>query len=98
MEAMPNPPSYSSVRALLKRLEDKGHIQHREDGPRYIFFATLERDTAGENALVRTLKTFFNDSPLEMVNALLGIKSKELTEDEISELQKMIDRAKQKGS
>lgn len=97
MDAMPNAPSYSTVRALLKRMEDKGHVNHRQDGPRYIFFASLEHDTASENALTRTLKTFFNDSPLELMNTLLGIREKPLSDEEASELKKMIDKAKERG-
>lgn len=97
MEKLPNPPGYSSVRALLARLEDKGHIAHKEEGPRYLYYATTARNVAGENALQRTLKTFFNDSPLQMVNTLLDLKSRDLTAEEIDELEKLIDQAKQKG-
>ena len=61
--ALPDPPSYSAVRALLRILEHKGHLRHQEDGPRYVFLPTVSRDRARRSALRTLVKTFFDGSP-----------------------------------
>src|SRR3954463_13791272 len=60
--ALPEPPSYSAVRALLRILEDKGHVRHQQDGPRYVYLPTLAHDNAKRSALHHVLKTFFDGS------------------------------------
>src|SRR4029078_10085385 len=60
--ALPEPPSYSAVRALLRILEEKGHVRHKQDGPRYVYLPTLARDNAKRSALRHILKTFFDRS------------------------------------
>src|ERR1051325_11017584 len=65
--ALPDPPSYSAVRALLRILEDKGHVKHREDGTRYIYFPRPSRQTASRSALRRVVSTFFQGSTTEAV-------------------------------
>ena len=95
-EAMPAPPSYSAVRALLRVLEDKGHVKHRQDGPRYVYYPTIARDRARKSALKQLVTTFFDDSPEEAVAALLDM-SAELDDDELDRLASMIERARQEG-
>lgn len=97
MEEMVDPPSYSSVRSTLHILEQKGHLSHRLEGNRYIYTPTLERDEARNSALDRLLSTFFDDSPTEIVTALLEVRAGELTGDELDELAGLIDRAREEG-
>ena len=94
LNALPNPPSYSAVRALLAKLEDKGHITHRQDGARYIYRTIVAHEDASSNAINRVLKTFFNDSPSQLVNALLGMKGEHLSESEISEIDGLLNQAR----
>src|SRR5512139_39054 len=69
LERLPSPPSYSAVRALLRVLEQKGHLTHRQDGPRYVFAPTLPRERARRSALRHLLKTFFDNSAGDAVAA-----------------------------
>ena len=92
-----NPPSYSSVRALLRVLEDKGHLVHKQDGPRYVFSPTLSREKARQNALKHLVKTFFDDSTEEVMAALLDISETNLSEEDYRRLLNMIEKAKKEG-
>ena len=71
LEDLPDPPSYSAVRALLRLLEEKGHVRHEQDGPRYVFLPTVTRDRARKSALKHVVRTFFDGSPTDAVAALL---------------------------
>jgi BlaI family transcriptional regulator, penicillinase repressor len=93
--ALPDAPGYSAVRALLAKLVEKKIVDFREDGPRYIYFPLVARETAQISALQKLLKTFFGGSTTAAVNALLGMNGEKLTVDEISELQAAIEKAKQ---
>lgn len=95
---LPNAPSYSAVRAMLSKLEDKEIISHRMVGAKYMYYAMTEREEAGETALKRVLKTFFDNSTAKMVNALLGVKSKDLTKEEIEQLSELIEKTKNRGA
>lgn len=97
LEHLPTPPSYSSVRALLRVLEDKGHLTHKQDGPRYVFIPTLPRDEARQTALEHLLKTFFDDSAEKVVAALLDISEDKLSEEDYKRLAELIDKARQEG-
>ena len=92
-----DPPSYSAVRALLKILENKGHLKHREKGPRYIYYPTLPPDKAKSSALKHLMKTFFDDSMENVVAALLDITGSDLTEEDYERLYKLIEKAKKEG-
>jgi BlaI family transcriptional regulator, penicillinase repressor len=94
---LPDPPSYSAVRAMLRKLEDKGHLTHREQGARYVYEATVPRESAQETALERLVRTFFDGSPKRTVQALLELKREEWSERELEELSAMIERARRKG-
>jgi BlaI family transcriptional regulator, penicillinase repressor len=91
---MPDAPSYSAVRALLAKLLEKGHVEHKQDGARYIYFPCQDMSNAQESALQRVVKTFFGGSRIQAVNALLGLGSDELDEKELSELTKLVQGAK----
>jgi predicted transcriptional regulator len=97
LENLPNPPSYSAVRALLKVLEEKGHLVHKHDGPRYVFVSTLPREEARENALKHMLKTFFDDSTENAVAALLDMSEEKLSDEDYDRLARIIEKARQEG-
>jgi predicted transcriptional regulator len=97
LERLPDPPSYSAVRAMLRILEEKGHLRHEQDGPRYAYLATLPRDRARESALKHLLRTFFNNSTESAVAALLDLKGDQLSERELDRLSALIDQARQSG-
>lgn len=93
-ERMPDPPSYSAVRAMLRILEDKGHINHEQDGPRYVFIPTVPREEASGTALRRLVRTFFGGSPEGAMAALLDLDGDRLDEDALQRLAEMIDEAR----
>jgi predicted transcriptional regulator len=94
MAEMPDPPSYSAVRAMLGKLEAKGYLKHRQDGPRYLYLATVPHQEARESALDRLVRTFFDGSPGKAVTALLGRSAGEMTDEELDRLSALIDEAK----
>jgi BlaI family transcriptional regulator, penicillinase repressor len=87
-----SPPSYSSVRVMLTRLEKKGHVKHAEDGLRYIYSATTSPSAAKRNALQQYLQTFFGGSLRHMMTALLREGS--WSEDDLNELKSEIERVR----
>lgn len=92
--SLPDPPSYSAVRAMLRVLEEKGHVRHDQDGPRYVYLPRLGRDRAKRSALRHVVKTFFDGSAEQAVAALLDDGSAELSEDELDRLARLIERAR----
>jgi predicted transcriptional regulator len=97
LERLPSPPSYSAVRALLRVLEKKGHLVHRQDGPRYIYAPTLPRERARRSALKHLLQTFFDDSAEDAVAALLDISEDNLTAEDYRRLMELIQKARKEG-
>ena len=94
---LPEPPSYSAVRALLRILEEKGHVRHQQDGPRYVYLPTLPRDNAKRSALRHVLKTFFDGSAEQAISALLDENSSTLSPAELDRLARLIDSARKSG-
>jgi len=95
--ALPDPPSYSAVRALLRILEDKGHVRHQQDGPRYVYAPTLPHNNAQRSALRHILQTFFNGSAEQAISALLDDQSTRLSSVELDRLAHLIDHARKSG-
>ena len=95
---LPDAPSYSAVRAMMRKLEGKGHLTHDEQGARYVYEATVPREAAQENALDRLVRTFFDGSPTKTVAALLDLKGEDLSDTELDDLAQMIERARRKES
>lgn len=95
--ALPDPPSYSAVRALLRILEEKGHVRHQQDGPRYVYAPTLALDNAQQSALRHILQTFFNGSAEQAISALLDDESTKLSTAELDRLAHLIDHARKSG-
>ena len=96
-EEIPDPPSYSTIRALLRVLVDKQHLQHREDGPRYVYSPTVPRQKARAGALAQLVNTFFDGSAAQAVSALLGSSQGKLSKAELDELSALIAAARKKG-
>jgi BlaI family transcriptional regulator, penicillinase repressor len=96
-EALPEPPSYSAVRALLRILEAKGHLTHAQDGPRYVYKPVVPRHAARQSALRQVVKTFFGGSTTAAVATLLDMSTGDLSDQEVEQLVEMIDRAKREG-
>jgi predicted transcriptional regulator len=94
LAALPDPPSYSAIRALIKVLEDKGHVKHQEDGPRYVFTPSVPRAKARRNAVKHLLQTFFDDSAGEAVASLLGSSGTKLKPEELDKIEQRIARAR----
>ena len=92
-----DPPSYSAIRALLRILVDKKHLQHREDGPRYVYSPTVTRQKARARALSQLVNTFFDGSALKAASALLGTSQRTLTKSELDELSALIEAARKRG-
>jgi predicted transcriptional regulator len=94
---LPEPPSYSAVRALLRILEEKGHVRHQQDGPRYLYVPTVARDNAKRSALRHVLQTFFEGSAEQAISALLDESSSNLSPAELDRLARLIDSARKSG-
>jgi predicted transcriptional regulator len=92
-----DPPSYSSVRTLLRLLEERGHVRHVQEGQRYVYTPAVAPGEARTSALAHVIRTFFAGSVEQAIAALVESSSKELTDDELDRLSKLIDRAKQEG-
>jgi BlaI family penicillinase repressor len=96
-EAMPDAPSYSAVRAMLRVLEDKGHVKHRSEGLRYVYLPMVAHDKARRSAVKHLVDTFFSDAPEDVVAALLDVSSPRVTREELDRMSEMIERAKREG-
>lgn len=96
--ALPDPPSYSAVRALLRILEEKGHVRHEQDGPRYVYMPTVARENAKRSAMRHMVQTFFEGSTAQAISALLDSSSAKLDDDELDRLSRMIAEARKRGA
>jgi predicted transcriptional regulator len=96
LERLPDPPSYSAVRAMLRVLEDKGHLRHAQEGTRYVYVPTVAREKARRSALAHLVKTFFDGSTESAVAALLEGPAR-LSDDELARLSRLIEHARKEG-
>jgi predicted transcriptional regulator len=90
-------PSYSAVRALLRILEEKGHLKHAYDGPRYVYAPVVSRPVAQKSALRQLVKTFFGGSTSNAVAALLDMSGDDLSDAELERLGQLVEQAKREG-
>ena len=95
--ALPEAPSYSAVRALLRILEEKGHVKHRREGARYVYGPRASRETARRSALRRVVSTFFQGSVTQAMAALLETADTRLSDSELQQLQQVIKQAQKEG-
>ena len=96
-KALPDAPSYSAVRGLLRVLEEKGHARHEEKALRYVYLPTVPRDKARRSALRHVVATFFDDSIEDAVAALLDASASKLSDEEFDRLAGLIEQARRKG-
>ena len=96
--ALPDPPSYSAVRAMLRILEEKGHVRHEQDGPRYVYLPTITRDNAKKSAMKHMLHTFFDGSASQAISALLDDHTVRFSDAELDRLARIIEQARKAGA
>ena len=96
-EAMEAAPGYSAVRAMLRVLEEKGHVKHQAEGLKYVYVPVVARDKAKRSAVKHVMETFFNGSAEQIVAALLDVSSTRLTREELDRMSEMIEQAKKEG-
>lgn len=94
---LPDPPSYSAVRTMVRLLESKGHLRHRREGTKYIYRPTRSRESASRSALGHLLNTFFGGSASDAVAAILDVSGDRLTDDDYDRLRQLIDQARAEG-
>lgn len=97
LQALPDPPTYSAVRSILRILGEKNLIEHREDGPRYVYFPAKPTAKAGDDVLAHVVRTYFAGSPEQAVTALLRLSDTDVNDAEIERLRQKIRRARLGG-
>ena len=95
--ALPDPPSYSSVRTILRVLEKKGYLRHKERDLKYVYTPVVSQQKAKHSALQHLLKTFFNGSPERVVAALLDNEDIQLSDEQLDRIASLIENAKKEG-
>ena len=97
LEDLADPPTYSTVRAMLGKLEKKGLLKHEEHGPRYVYVPTVPRKKASQSALERTVQTFFDGSAAKAVAALLDLDYVEVSDEDMDRMKQLIEQARKRG-
>jgi predicted transcriptional regulator len=97
LEHLPDPPSYSAVRALLRLLEERGHVRHVQEGAKYVYLPAVARGNARKSALAHVVRTFFDGSVEQAVAALVDSSRAKLSRAELDRLADLIDKAKKEG-
>lgn len=98
LQALPDAPTYSAVRAKLRVLEEKGHVRHEEEALHYVYLPTTPREAARRSALRHLVSTFFQDSVQEAVVALLDLSAADLSPEDLDRIQGIIDQAKKEAN
>ena len=94
---LPDPPTYTAVRGMLRLLETKGHLRHEQEGPRYIYYPTADPARVSKSAVRHLVRTFFDNSASSAVAAMVGLYEDHLTDADLDDLEKLIDKARSKG-
>ena len=97
MADLPDPPTYSAVRSVLRILGEKDLIRYKEDGPRYVYYPAQDTETARDDVLAHVVRTYFAGSPEQAVTALLRMSDVDMKDSEIERLRDTIRRARQSG-
>ena len=97
MADLPDPPTYSAVRSVLRILGEKDLITHKEDGPRYVYYPATDTERAREDMLAHVVSTYFAGSPEQAVTALLRMSDVDIPDAEIERLRNTIRRARESG-
>jgi predicted transcriptional regulator len=91
------PPSYSAVRTMVRMLEKKGMLRHRQIGTKYVYRPARSRESASRSALAHVMQTFFGGSAPDAMAAILDVSASQLTDDDLQRLQQLIDQARREG-
>jgi predicted transcriptional regulator len=94
---MSDAPSYSAVRTLMGLLEQKGHLRHEQEGPRYVYLPTVDRENAQQSALRHVVRTFFDGSAERAVAALIDMSDTKLSDDAARRLARLLEQARRQG-
>jgi BlaI family transcriptional regulator, penicillinase repressor len=94
---LPDPPTYTAVRGMLRLLESKGHLRHEQDGPRYIYTPTANPERVSKSAVQHLVRTFFANSASSAVAAMVGMYEDRWSDDDLDKLEKLIEKARGKG-
>jgi len=97
LERLPDPPSYSSVRTIIRKIEAKGLLTHRQDGKRYVYRAKQSRETASRTALQKLMDVFFSGSAPDTVAAIMDVSAKTLDPEDLDRISKIIEQARKEG-
>lgn len=97
MDQMAEPPAYDSVRTMLRLLERKGFLKHRQEGTKYVYRPTQSKSSASKSALTHLMATFFENSVADTMAAALDLESDDLSDEELARLQALIDKARREG-
>jgi len=97
MGELPDPPTYSAVRSVLRILGEKELIRYKEDGPRYVYFPAQDTEAARDDVLAHVVRTYFAGSPEQAVTALLRMSDVDMSDSEVDRLRETIRRARQSG-
>jgi predicted transcriptional regulator len=97
LEEIPDPPSYSAVRAMLRVLEEKKHIRHEEKDLKYVYLPVVPREKARRSAVAHLLETFFDGSPEQAVATLLNVSARDLTDKDFDRLAALVEQARKEG-
>jgi predicted transcriptional regulator len=97
MAELPDPPTYSAVRSVLRILGEKDLIRYKEDGPRYVYYPAQDAETARDDVLAHVVRTYFSGSPEQAVTALLRMSDVDMKDGDIERLRETIRRARQSG-
>jgi predicted transcriptional regulator len=96
-DRLQKPPSYSAVRTMIRHLEGKGLLKHRQDGARYVYWPVRSRESASRSALRHLLATFFGGSAPDAVAAILDVSAETLDDQDLKRIRQMIDQARKEG-
>ncbi|HEX8107795.1 MAG TPA: BlaI/MecI/CopY family transcriptional regulator [Kofleriaceae bacterium] len=97
MDDLADPPSYSAVRTFLRLLEERGHVRHEQDGPRYVYTPTVARREAQRSAITHLVDTFFDGSVEDAVATLVESSKPKLSAQELDRIAALIAKAKKEG-
>ena len=97
LEHLPDAPGYSAVRALLRLLEERGHVRHVQEGPKYVYLPAVARNSARKSALAHVVRTFFDGSVEQAVATLVDSSRAKLSREELDRIADLIDKAKKEG-
>ena len=94
---LPDPPTNSAVRGMLRLLEEKGHLRHESDGPRYVYLPTIDPSKMSRSAVRHLVRTFFDNSASSAVAAMLGMYESRLKDSDLDRLEALIEQVRSKG-